>query len=427
MIYADDLGYGDLGCYGSDIATPNLDRMAQEGMRFTQFCSANSVCSPARAALMTGRYPTRVGISAVLSPDDTFGLPDSETTIAQMLKTAGYATMCVGKWHLGCPPPYLPTNRGFDEFYGIPYSIDMMPRPLMHNLDIIEQPANLTTLTQRYTQQALSFIARSASQPFFLYLAHSFPHIPLTASKGFDGTTNQGVYGDVIREIDSSVGQILEALRGNGLDSNTLVMFSSDHGPWYQGSTGGLRGRKGDVFEGGVRVPFIARYPGMIPAGRVCNALTTNLDIVPTAARLTAAALPANPLDGVEIWPLLSGQQTDLTREALLYFNDISLQCARLGQWKLHVARFNTPAFTPYPPQGRLNLPLPNPELYDVVNDPDESHDLSARYPSIVADIFGRMNRLVQTFPSVSAVSWVNTLKIKVDPTPAGALPIQAG
>ncbi len=200
LICADDLGYGDLSCYGSDIATPNLDRMAQEGMRFTHFCSASSVCSPARASLMTGRYPTRVGIPEVLDPDDTFGLPDSETTMAQMLKAAGYATLCVGKWHLGCPPQYLPTNRGFDEFYGIPYSIDMMPRPLMHNLDVIEQPANLTTLTQRYTQKSLDFIA-SSKKPFFLYLAHSFPHIPLTASKAFNGTTDQGVYGDVIREM----------------------------------------------------------------------------------------------------------------------------------------------------------------------------------------------------------------------------------
>jgi arylsulfatase len=300
----------------------------------------------------------------------------------------------------------------------------MMPRPLMHNLDIIEQPANLNTLTQRYTQQAVNFISQSGNSPFFLYMAHSFPHIPLDASPGFMGNSFQGVYGDVVQEVDASVGSVLQALKDNGIDSNTLVMFSSDHGPWYQGSTGGLRGRKGETFEGGMRVPFIARCPSVIPSGQTCDALTTNMDILPTVARWTQAPLPQNPLDGIDISPLLTGQQSDLPREAFLYFNDVCLQAARFGSWKLHVSRFNAPAFAPFPPEGRLNLPLPNPELYDVVMDQDESHDRADRNPAVVADIQARMARLIQTFNGDALGSWNDTLRRKVYPTPVGAWPI---
>ena len=425
LIVADDLGYGDLGCYGSSIATPNIDRIAQQGVRFTQFCSASPVCSPARAALMTGRYPTRVGIPRVLDTCDTYGLPDSETTMAQVLKSAGYATMCVGKWHLGSTPQYLPTNRGFDEFYGIPYSIDQGTRPLLSNTDIIEQPASLETLTRRYTERAVDFIGRSGGAPFFLYMPHSFPHIPLAASPAFSGRSFQGLYGDVVQEIDWSVGQVLESIQANGLDSNTLVMVSSDHGPWFQGSPGGLRGRKGDTFEGGVRVPFVARFPGLIPGGQVCEEFAASLDIFPTVAGLAGAALPANPLDGIDIQPLLTGQPQDLPREAFLYFNDVYLQCARLGQWKLHVARFNSPPFTPAPAEGRLNLPLPCPELYNVVADPDESHDRAARNAATVSDLQARIARLMPTFPSDIWSAWNATLSVPVQGTPAGCLPIK--
>jgi len=245
FIYADDLGYGDLGVYGSNIRTPNLDRMAAEGVRFTQFYSANPVCSPSRAALLTGRYPTRVGVPKVLFPTDTTGLALSEVTIAQMLKGSGYRTMCIGKWHLGRPAEYLPTARGFDEYFGIPYSNDMTPRPLLHNTEQVEEPADLETLTPRYTDQAVRFIERSQNNPFFLYMPHTFPHIPLAASKRFRGRSPLGLYGDVIEELDWSVGEVLSTLRRTGVDSNTLVMFSSDNGPWYQGSPGALRGRKG--------------------------------------------------------------------------------------------------------------------------------------------------------------------------------------
>ena len=426
LMAADDLGYGDLGCYGSDILTPNLDRIASEGIQFTQCCSAGPVCTPARAGLMTGRYPARMGLTRVLDPPETNGLPDSETTIAQMLKSAGYATMCIGKWHLGTPARFLPTNHGFDEYFGVPNSIDMNPRPLMHNTDVMEPAADLTTLTQRYTQRAVDFIRRPRSSPFFLYLPYASPHIPLVPSAAFAGKSSQGAYGDVIQEVDWSVGQLLQAVQDIGADANTLLIFTSDHGPWYQGSPGGLRGRKGDTFEGGFRVPFIARFPGWVPAGQTCEAFASTMDILPTVAGLTGAPLPANPLDGIDIRPLLSGAETEIAREAFLYFNDVFLQAARLGEWKLHLTRFNAPMFVPAPAGGRLNLPLPNPELYNVVQDEDESRDRAPRNPDIVADLKSRMLRLLQTFPAEVVGAWNDTMTYKVYFTPAGAPPVQA-
>jgi arylsulfatase len=425
FIYADDLGYGDLGCYGSSILTPKLDRMAAEGVRFTQFYSANPVCSPSRAALLTGRYPTRVGVPRVLMPKDTTGLPDSETTIAQMLKAKGYKTMCVGKWHLGHLPQYLPTHRGFDEYFGIPYSNDMTPRPLMHNLETIEEPARLETLTQRYTEQALKFIDRSKDSPFFLYMPHTFPHIPLAASERFRGKSSAGLYGDVVQELDWSAGQVLEALKEHGIDKNTLIMFSSDNGPWYQGSPGKLRGRKGTTYEGGVREPFIARFPGRISSGRVCRAVTSTMDILPTVGRLCGAALPAKPLDGIDIWPLLSGGKQSLEREALLYFDDWNVQCARWGRWKLHFFRYNSAAYNPAPPGGRVNLPLPVPELYDLENDQDESYDVAPENPKIVAEILSRVERMVESFPEEVRKAYRETREKQVEDSAIGQVPKQ--
>ncbi|MGQ9634367.1 MAG: sulfatase family protein [Bryobacteraceae bacterium] len=424
LIYCDDLGYGDLGCYGSGIRTPNLDRMAAEGIRFTHFYSGNPVCSPSRAALLTGRYPTRVGVPRVLSPKDTTGLPDSEVTVAQMLKKRGYATMCVGKWHLGHLAQYLPTNRGFDEYFGIPYSNDMDPRVLMHNTEVIENPARLDTLTPRYTEQALRFIEKAKNQPFFLYLPHTYPHIPLGTSERFRGKSPLGLYGDVIEELDWSTGEILTALKRHGLDNNTLVMFSSDNGPWYQGSPGKLRGRKGTTWEGGQRVPFIARFPGRIPKGKTCSGVASVMDILPTVARLCGANLPPNPLDGIDIWPMLSGQRPELEREALLYFDNVHLQCARWKQWKLHVARHNSAAYSPAPEGGRVNLPLAQPELYDLVQDPDESYDIAPERPEIVQEIRFRIERLMQGFPDNIRKVWEQTQAKKVPVRPAGSYPV---
>src|SRR5882672_10319232 len=403
FIYADDLGYGDLGCYGGGIRTPNLDGMARDGMRFTHFYSANPVCSPSRAALLTGRYPTRVGVPRVLFPTSTDGLPDSEMTIAAMLKARGYKTLCVGKWHLGHLPPYLPTRRGFDEYFGIPYSNDMSPRPLLHatadKTEQIEEPAHLETLTPRYTEQALRFIEQSRDSPFLLYMPHTYPHIPLGASDRFRGKSPYGIYGDVVEELDWSVGQVLGALKKHGLENNTLVCFSSDNGPWFQGSPGKLRGRKGMTYEGGVREPFIARFPGRIPRGRVCHGIGSTMDIFPTVAKLCGGAPSANPLDGIDIWPMLSGQKPEMEREALLYFDDVHLQCARLGKYKLHIARYNSLHYSPPPAAGRFNLPLKSPELYDLIADPDESYDVAVQFPQVVADIQARIERLMQGFP----------------------------
>jgi arylsulfatase len=398
LIYCDDLGYGDLGCYGSPIRTPNIDRLAAEGIRFTHFYSGNPVCSPSRCALLTGRYPVRAGVPRVLFPGDKTGLDESEQTIAAMLKPLGYRTMCVGKWHLGHLPEFLPMRRGFDHYFGIPYSNDMSPRWLMDDAAVVEEQATLETLTPRYTERAVKFIQESGDAPFFLYMPHTYPHIPLGASARFRGKSPLGMYGDVVEEIDWSVGEIVSALRRTGAASNTLVMFSSDNGPWYQGSPGKLRGRKGSTWEGGQRVPFIAKLPGRIGKARVCNGVASVMDVLPTVAKLVGAT-PKNAVDGIDIWPLLGGARRELDREALLYFDNMDLQCARLGRWKLHVARHNNQVYNPAPVGGRLNLPLARPELYDVVSDVDESYDVAAENPAVVKDIQGRIDRLMEGMP----------------------------
>ncbi|HXE11715.1 MAG TPA: sulfatase [Bryobacteraceae bacterium] len=422
FILCDDMGYGDLECYGSKIHTPNLDRLASEGIRFTNFNSADPVCSPSRAALLTGRYPTQVGVPRVLFPKDPGGLNLDEKTLANVLKDRGYKTACVGKWHLGRPNEYMPTNRGFDEYLGIPYSNDMNPRVLIHNTDVIENPANLETLTQRYTTFATDFIRRSKDGPFFLYFPHTFPHIPLAASPRFRGKSSEGLYGDVVEEIDWSVGEVVKAIHAVGIEKNTLIMFSSDNGPWYQGSPGKLRGRKNSTFEGGVREPFIARWPGKIPAGKISNGLASMMDVFPTVAKLSDAKLPAKPLAGIDIWPMLTGKAAAIERPPLLYFNLWNLQCARWMNWKLHVARYNTAPYVPAPREGVQNYILPHPELYDLSTDPDESYDIAAEHPDIVAKISGEVADMMKGFPEEVQRAYAESKQRKLNPaTPAGA------
>ena len=423
LIFCDDLGYGDLGVQGSKIRTPHLDRLAAEGARLTHFYSANPVCSPSRAALLTGRYPTRAGVPRVLFPADKAGLDRSEQTLADLLKAKGYRTQCVGKWHLGHTPDYLPTARGFDHYFGIPYSNDMAPRLLLRDTATVEETATLETLTPRYTEEAVKFIEGAAGKPFFLYMPHTYPHIPLAASPRFAGKSPYGLYGDVVEEIDWSAGEILAALKRTGQEKNTLVIFTSDNGPWFQGSAGKLRGRKGVTYDGGVREPFIARLPGRIAKGLVSTAVGSTMDLVPTIAKLTGAAMPAKPVDGVDLMPILSGKQKDHTREALLYFDGWDLQCARLGPWKLHVARYDSFIYGPAPAAGRKNLALRPPELYNLMEDADESYDVAAKNPEVVKDLLARIERLLPGFPEEVRKAWADTQGRKTLPSEPGRLP----
>lgn len=355
FIYADDLGYGDLGCYRSadagakGINTPNLDRLAAGGIRFTDFYSASPVCSPSRAALLTGRYPIRQGITGVFFPDSYTGMNAAETTLAETLKGAGYRTGMIGKWHLGHLEEFRPTRHGFDSYFGIPYSNDMASVVYLRNDTVEEFHVDQRQITQRYTQEALRFIDQNKpagsgpagqAKPFFLYLAHNMPHIPIYASEKFIGKSGRGLYGDVVQELDWSVGAIVKKLRENGLEENTLIIFSSDNGPWLvkeedSGSAGPLREGKQTTFEGGMRVPAIAYWKGRIPAGQINTNIATMMDWFPTLTNLGGGKLPANtPLDGEDIGPVLLG--TGVRRgQQMAYYNNGKLEAFRLGDWKL--------------------------------------------------------------------------------------------
>jgi arylsulfatase A-like enzyme len=408
LIYADDLGYGDLGAFGAKaIRTPNLDRMAADGLRLTSFYSVAPVCTPSRAALMTGRYAARMGIQQmhlanVLTFQDQTGLPTGETTIASALKARGYATAAIGKWHLGHVAPHRPIDHGFDYYFGIPYSNDMQPSILMKMGEVIEQPVAQDTLTLRYTQEAVRFIEQSKDMSFFLYLPHNMPHIPLFASERFKGKSAAGDYGDAIEEVDWSVGEVLGALKRLGLDRDTLVIFTSDNGPWYQGSAGPLRGRKGWTYDGGVRVPFIARWPGRIKAGTASDKPLATIDIFQTALALAGEKAPSSaaklPLDGREASAFLLGRQADPPENLYLFFDKEFLQTARLGRWKIHVTRWNIPRYTAASAQQK-NLRLTTPELYDMPSDPGESFNVAARHPDVVKDLQSRIATALGSFP----------------------------
>lgn len=395
IIFTDDLGYGDLGVYGHPtIRTPALDRMAEEGMKFTQFYSGAPVCTPSRAALLTGRLPVRSGMMSkelrVLFPFSAKGLPAEEITIAEALKEEGYATAAVGKWHLGDESPYLPTDHGFDSFYGIPYSNDMNnssmpPIPLMRNGETIEQPAKQETLTRRYTEESLDFIRNNEDQPFFLYLAHTFPHIPLFASEEFRGTSARGLYGDVVEEIDWSTGEILDELKRRGLAENTLVFFTSDNGPWLTkdqegGSAGLLRNGKGTTWEGGMREPAIAWWPGTIEPGQVTQALGTTMDLFSTSLALAGAEIPDDRvIDGLNLMPVLTGEKESI-REEVFYYREEELFAIRKGPWKAHF--ITQSAYV-----GDKPVWHDTPELYNLEEDPSEQYNLAKEHSEVLSEI----------------------------------------
>jgi arylsulfatase len=338
-----------------------------------------------------------------------------------MLKQRGYRTGMVGKWHLGYYPGTSPCDDGFDEFYGLPYSNDMYPLPMLRDTDVVETQAALPQLTEKFTRRAVDFIMRQGEAPFFLYFAHTAPHIPLTPSPKFKGQSGHGAYGDVVMELDWSVGQVLDALKEKGIDDNTLVVFTSDNGPWYQGSAGRLQGRKGSTFEGGVREPFIARFPGVIPPNRSVDAITSTMDLMPTLARLSGGS--AGVVDGVDILPILTGENEYPGREPLLFFDRWNIQCVRWGPWKLHLSRYNTYAWTADPPEGRRNLPLRSPELYHIDDDPTESYDRAPENEQIVSQLKARVEAMLPSFPDEVRTAWRDTMSQRVQETPSGALP----
>lgn len=391
-IWGDNVAWADLGVYGNARArTPALDALAAGGVRFTQYYVAHVVCSPSRAALLTGRQPFRTGIVGVLRPDSPSGLPADEITIARLLKQQGYATQAIGKWHLGDRADYLPTRHGFDHYFGLNYSMDMLPTHLYRDEEIIEDLVGdkVQTLTERYADEAIRFIRANRARPFFLYFSHTLPHPPLNLPPRAR-KEGRSLYEDAITHMDEQTGRVLDALDELGLRSNTLVIFSSDNGPMgVGGAIGGLRGGIQESYEGGVRVPFIASWPGRIPAGRVVTTPAIAYDVFPTLARLSGANLPAGRVyDGQDIWPLLSGQGDIERKQPFFWVYLDNVTAVRDGRWKLHV--------------GRRDKPLPQPELYDVETDPGESRRLEKEHPEVVK----RLLALIQQYQPGIPKAW---------------------
>ncbi len=420
IIFTDDQGYADVGSFGAKgFTTPNLDRMAKEGRRFTDFHAAQAVCSASRAALLTGCYPNRIGIHGALPPGSKIGISDLEVTLAEMAKSRGYATAVYGKWHLGDRPQFLPTRHGFDEYFGLPYSGDMWPHhpeakpgaypplPLYDGEKQIKvglTPEDQEQLTTQYAEHAVAFIEKNKAQPFFLYVTPNMPHVPLYVSDKFRGKSESGLYGDVIMEIDWLVGEILGALKKNGLDENTLVIFSSDNGPWlsygnHAGSAAPLREGKGTSFDGGHREPFIARWPGRIPADTVCAEPAMTIDLFPTIARLIGGQLSPYKIDGLDIWPLFTGEPgAKNPHDAyFFYYNQNELQAVRSGEWKLFFPHTSRTMLGQEPGKdgkpGRYR-PLPVTQaLYNLREDIGETRDVAAENPVIVQ----RLEALAET------------------------------
>ena len=407
VFFTDDQGYGDVGAFGAtDIPTPSFDRLAAEGMRLTSFYSAPT-CTPSRAMLMTGSYGQRVSVPGAYYPASLEGLAPDEVTIAEVLRARGYATGLVGKWHLGSQPPFLPTRQGFDEYFGIPYSNDMgrlnplgqpiyPDLPLLDGETVVETEPDQSQLVRRYTERATDFIARHADRPFFLEIAHSMPHWPIAASERFRGTSPRGLYGDVIAEIDWSMGEVLDALAAHGIDDRTLVLFASDNGPWlvfgnHAGSAGPLREGKSTSFEGGVRVPAIARWPGRIPAGSASGAVLGLIDVLPTAARLAGAELPADRvIDGRDAWPVLSGEdEASFDDRVWLVHRNGGLEAVRRGRWKLHLPHPYATVTVPGVDgdDGETAVLQIGLALFDLESDLGETHDVAADHPDVVAEL----------------------------------------
>jgi arylsulfatase A len=426
ILLADDLGYGDLGCYGHPtIRTPNLDRMASEGIKLTQFYSAASVCTPSRAALLTGRLPVRSGLTSVLFPFSRSGLPSGEITIAESVKSRGYSTMCVGKWHLGHEPEFLPTRHGFDRFFGIPYSHDMTIResgqmlalPLMRDETVVESRVDAATLTERYTDEAVGFLQAHSKAgsgrgtPFFLYVAYSSPHTPLASGPAQRGRSARGPYGDAVEEMDTSVGRILQTLRDNALDSNTLVVFTSDNGPWLlQGTDGGsaglLREGKGSTWEGGMREPCLVRWPGVVSPGRVSGDIACTMDWFVTVLQLAGAEVPGDrPIDGVSLVPMLKGAGPS-PRQVMPYFAGNSLAAVRKGPWKLHLMSRDANSANPLRMLPRsYDVPL----LFHLEHDPSELHDVAHQYSDVVAELVAEAQRLEREITQPTSIAKAET------------------
>ncbi|MEZ5979932.1 MAG: sulfatase [Planctomycetota bacterium] len=418
VVFVDDLGLGDLGCYGAPSSedggydTPAIDALAASGVRFTDFYVSQPVCSASRASLLTGCYANRIGIAGALGPRSGTGIAAEETTLAELCRSRGYVTACFGKWHLGHRAEFLPTRHGFDEFHGIPYSHDMWPEhpedlvsypplPLFDGEEVVERGPDPSTFTHDFTRRAVAFVERAAEEerPFLCYLAHPLPHVPLFASEAFRGTSPRGVFGDVLQELDRSVAELVDALERTGQRENTLVLFASDNGPWlsygdHAGGTAGLREGKGTTFEGGVRVPAIASWPGTIPAGRVQHEPLMTIDVLPTVARVVGAELPRLPIDGRDAWPLFVCEEGARSPHDAYFFwyGDGSLEAVRSGRYKLHLAHGYRTMRGREP--GRGGFPGSYDDsvrtgvaLFDLVEDPGETADLAKELPEVVAEL----------------------------------------